>query len=212
MKKHFFTGLVALLPIALTVIIIIWLFNFFTTPFAGLTESLVLSYEQDLKLSPEHHHTLVLFLSRLLALIFLIALIFFLGFFGQKFLMKLLLNSSQLLLSKIPLVRTIFNMINDITKALLSENAKTFEQTVLLPFPQKDYHSLGFITKEAPPILKKSHPKIEVAVFIPTAPHPISGFLLLVPRHETTPVDLSTEEAFKFLISCGTLHPTSSKQ
>ncbi|MEN9344426.1 MAG: hypothetical protein RLZZ453_1213 [Chlamydiota bacterium] len=211
MKKYFFTGLAALLPIALTCVIAIWLFNLFTDPLAGLTESFVVSYEEYLHLSPEKHHVLVVFISRLLALVVLVVLIFLLGLFGHKFLMKFLLRASQTILGKIPLVRTIFNITNDISKALFSDSANAFQSTVLLAFPQKDSHALGFITKEAPDVLKKSHPNIEVIVFVPTAPHPISGFLLFMKREDAQKVDISPEEAFKFLISCGTVDLSKNK-
>lgn len=207
MKKYFFTGFIALLPLALTLIIANWLFNLFTAPLAGIMESVIIAYEDKLHLSPEHHADLVLFLSRVLAFILLMLSIFILGVCGQKFLIKALLKIPETLFSRIPLVRTIFKLSYDITKAVFSEDKKTFQETVLVPFPHSDALAMGFITSETPRVFKEGMPVTDFVVFVPTAPHPMSGFMLFTPKSHITKVDVSVEDAFKFLISCGTLHP-----
>ena len=85
MKKSFFTGFITLLPLVLTLMIITWVFDFLTTPFIGLTEKIVLIYQQKTGFEAASHQSLILFTSRVLALIFLIVLIFILGFLGRKF-------------------------------------------------------------------------------------------------------------------------------
>jgi uncharacterized membrane protein len=207
MKKYFLTGFVTLLPLALTLIIANWLFNLFATPLAGIAESLILTYEKQLGLSLEHRETLALFLSRVLALILLLLLILFLGFCGQKFLANIFLKIPEKVFSRIPFIRTIFRLSNEITKAFFSGNEKTFRETVLLPFPHDNALTLGFVTRETPPLLKVSKIETDFAVFVPTAPHPISGYVLLVPKKILHHVDVSVEDAFKFLISCGVAHP-----
>lgn len=210
MKKYFFTGFVALLPIALTFLIASWLFNLFAAPLAGLTETIILSYEKNLGLSLANHDKFVLFLSRVLALILLLVLILFIGFCGQRFLSNVFLKLPERLFSHIPLVRTIFRLSHDITKAVFSENKKTFQETVLIPFPHHEALAIGFVTGETPSIFKNSQVHTDIAVFVPTAPHPMSGFVLLTPKKITLPVNVSVEDAFKFLISCGVIHPHES--
>jgi uncharacterized membrane protein len=208
MKKYFFTGFITLLPIAFTVIIASWLFNLFAAPLAGITEAIIHSYEKNLGLSLSNHDTLVLFLSRVLAFILLLLLILFLGFCGQRFLINVFLKTPERLFAHIPFVRTIFRLSKDITKAVFSENKKTFKETVLVPFPHHEALAIGFVTGETPALFnKEGHLQTDLAVFVPTAPHPMSGFVLLTPKKITLPVDVSVEDAFKFLISCGTLHP-----
>jgi uncharacterized membrane protein len=210
-KKYFFTGFITLLPIALTLIIISWLFKLFTAPLAGITETIIFAYEKKLGLSLVNHETLVLFLSRVFAFVLLLLFILFLGFCGQKFLIKVLLKIPERLFTQIPLVRTIYRLSHDITKAVFSENKKTFKKTVLLPFPHQDVLAVGFVTGETPPICnQKDIPHTDLAVFVPTAPHPMSGFVLLTPKNIVLPVDVSVEDAFKFLISCGVIHPGES--
>lgn len=207
MKKYFFTGFITLLPIALTLLIVNWLFNLFSAPLAGVTEMIILAYEKQLGLSMEHHDTLVLFLSRVFALILLLILILFLGFCGQKFLINIFLKIPERLFAHIPLVRTIYRLSQDITKAMFQENKKTFKETVLLPFPHHEALAIGFVTGETPEIFKGNKLHTDLAVFVPTAPHPMSGFVLLTPKKIVLPVDVPVEDAFKFLISCGVIHP-----
>ena len=210
MRKYFFTGFVALLPLALTFIVARWLFNLFAAPLTGVTEAIIRSYEKTLGLSLSHHSTLVFFISQVLALILLLALIFFLGFCGQKFLIKTFQNIPERLFARIPLVRTIFRVSRDVTKAVFTENKKTFKETVLVPFPHNDALTVGFVTGETPEILKKGLPPADLVVFVPTAPQPTSGYVLFIPKKLVRSVDVSVEDAFKFLISCGVVHPHES--
>src|SRR4029078_1274286 len=117
MRKYFFTGFITLLPIALTIIIVKWLFDLFTAPLAGVTEWFILKYESSLGLSKANHDTLVLLLSRVFAFVFLVLLIFFLGVCGQKFLSKYCVRFTDRIFSRIPIVRTIYRLSHDITKA-----------------------------------------------------------------------------------------------
>src|SRR5712672_3174159 len=164
MKKYFFTGFATLLPIALTFIIVSWLFNLFTAPLAGITEAIILAYEKNLGLSLANHDTLVLFLSRVFAFILLFVLILFLGFCGQKFLINVFFKIPERLFGHIPIVGTVFRLSKDITKAVFSENKKTFKETVLLPFPHHDALAVGFVTGETPPIFnQKDKPHTDLA-------------------------------------------------
>jgi uncharacterized membrane protein len=201
MKKYFLTGFISLLPIALTLLIVRWLFELFTAPLAGIMEWWLLKYEL------RHHDTLVFFLSRILAFIFLVVLIFLLGFCGQKFLTKYFGQFTHRLLSRIPIIGFIYRLSYDVTKAIFSNTKKTFKQTVLLPFPHQDALAIGFITGDVPLQFQQETPLTQLAVFMPTAPHPMSGFVLLMPKNLVRPVDVSVEDAFKFLISAGVLHP-----
>lgn len=208
MKKYFFTGFVTLLPLALTFMVARWLFNLFAAPLAGLTEAVILSYEKNLGLSLEHHDKLVFFLSQVFAFILLFLAILFLGFCGQKFLINVFLKIPERLFSRIPLVRTIFRLSNEITKAVFTENKKTFKETVLIPFPHDEAYAVGFVTGDTPEVLKGGNlPLTDFAIFVPTAPHPMSGYVLLAPKKIVRHVDVSVEDAFKFLISCGVIHP-----
>jgi len=130
-----------------------------------------------------------------------------LGFFGRKFFFKLFLRLMDKLFLRIPIIKTIYHLINEITKSVFSQDKKTFKQTVLLPFPNDNSHAIGFVTGPVPEAFKKASPTSDLSVFVPTSPQPISGFLLITPKQFAYPVDVSIEDAFKFLLSCGVMHP-----
>ncbi|MBI2812245.1 MAG: DUF502 domain-containing protein [Candidatus Melainabacteria bacterium] len=207
MKKYFFTGFITLLPIALTIMIALWLLNMFTAPLAGITEYVILTYEKQLGLSLQHHDTLVLILSRSLAFVVLIVMIFLLGLCGRWFLTNIFSKLFDRLFSHIPMMGPIYRMSKDVTKAMFTEDKKTFKETVLVPFPHDQALAIGFMTSETPEIFKNSQHPTDLAIFVPTSPHPMSGFVLLTPRKMVIPVDVPVEDAFKFIISCGVIHP-----
>jgi len=212
MKKYFWTGLVILLPISLTLFIIFYLFDLFTAPFYKLIETLVLKYEATHQLQLLYHENLVIFLSRLIVLVLLVLLIFALGFLGQRYFFKQFLKFFNQIVLRIPFLGAIYRLTKDVTKAFFKADDKTFKQTVLVPFPTSDSKALGFITGNVPEPFKALAPEVDLSVFVPTAPHPISGFMLLVPKHLVSNLDISVEEGFKFLLSCGVIHPGQNPQ
>jgi uncharacterized membrane protein len=206
MKKHLLTGLIILLPVALTLMIIIFLFDFFTEPFVTIVGPLVdlLQEEAGVHL-PEG---LTLFISRLLSLIFLCFFILLLGFVTQLFLVKMVMNWGNLILFRIPFIKTVYKVSRDIFAALFSaDGKKAFKRPVMIPFPSKPNYCLGF---EAGEVAQECQEKIKIpltSVFVPTAPHPISGFLFLVPESDVKRIDMTNEEVVKFLVSCGMILP-----
>jgi uncharacterized membrane protein len=207
MKKYLFAGFITLLPIALTIMIMVWLFNLLTTPFVGLVEGIVLAYEKKWGLSLANHDALVLFTSQIVVLVLLFFLILFLGLLGRKVFFNLFLRLTDRLFLHIPIVKTIYRLTGDITKMMFSQGKKTFQQTVLIPFPNENTHAVGFITGQVPEAFKKFSQTSDLSVFVPTSPQPVSGFVLLTPKKYVHAVDVSVEDAFKFLVSCGVIHP-----
>ena len=208
MKKYFLTGLIILLPVALTLMIIGFLFDFFTGPFVTPVSLLLAWFERKL-----HFHipsALILHFSRLLALILLFFFILLLGAIARWFFIKHILNGAELLFSRIPLIKTVYKITRDIFNALFSNDGKkAFKRPVIVPFPFLPSYCLGF---EAGEVAREIQGKIKeplVSVFVPTAPHPISGFLFLVEKEKQKGIQMNNEEALKFLVSCGMIHPSS---
>lgn len=207
MKKSFSTGLIILLPFALTLWVFNYLLDLFTNPLFHLIETVLLFYEKQQGFGLLHHETLVRFFSRIAALVLTFFFIVGLGFFARKFFFDVSFKLFQRLMVHIPLVGTIYRLSKDITKAMLSSD-KSFKETVLTPFPSTEAYSVGFVTGDVPSHLKTLIPHVDVTVFVPTAPHPISGYVLFCPRGSLQKVDISIEETFKFLISCGVVNPS----
>ena len=196
MKKNLLTGLAILLPVALTLWILSFLINLLTAPFLGLVESF-LPHTEGLT-----SHSLIIFASKILILLFLAALTLLIGFLGQHFLVRSFLQFSDYLLHRIPLVNKIYKGAQDIVKTLFSEDKTNFSQVVLVPFPRANTRSLGFLTKpDQTAYLEKN----KVSIFVPGTPNPTMGFMLLFDRDQVTPVDMTVEEALKFIISCGVM-------
>jgi uncharacterized membrane protein len=173
MRKHLLAGLILLLPLVLTLMIISFLFNFFTTPIAPLVSRLV----TELSLPEWMAH----FLSRLLSLIVLVLFILCLGFVARHFLFKNAMRLGNRLMLRIPFVKSVYKVSREVVSALFSsEEKKAFQQAVLMPFPHSPHFSMGFSAGPAAEECQQKTGKPLIAVFAPTAPHPISGFLFLV--------------------------------
>lgn len=212
MKKYFITGLIILLPIALTLVIAIWLFDLLTDPFVGIVEHIIISYEKQRGIDIRNHATLVLVISRITVVIFLCVFIFILGFFGQRLFIHSLIRWSQGLFARIPIIKTIYTISHDVTKSVFTEGKTTFKKTVLIPFPKPETHALGLVTGEPPPAVKQAlGNKGELAIFVPTSPHPISGYILISSPKELLDVAMSSEDVFRYLISCGLAYPEQKK-
>lgn len=208
MKKHMITGLVILLPVALTLMIIIFLFDLFTEPFFQVVGPLVEFIR--LKLDISLPQGIILFFSRLLSLIFLCIFIFLLGLFTQVFLVKTLIKWGNYIILQIPFIKTVYQVSTDIFAAIFSSDGKkAFKNPVMIPFPCKPNQSLGFEAGELTQEIKNKIQKPVVSVFVPTAPHPISGFLFFIPEEDVLKIDMTNEEVVKFLVSCGMIQPES---
>jgi len=214
MKKYFVTGIIILLPIALTIVIAVWLFDLLTDPFVGIVEKIIMSFEARSGIDLRHHETLVLIFSRIIVAIFLFILVFVLGFFGRMFFMHEIIKWSQILFKKIPFIKTIYTISHDVTKSIFTEGKTTFQKTVLIPFPRQDTRTLGLVTGEPPPALKKAiaSSDLDVVVFVPTSPHPVSGYVVITSHKELVDVEMSTEDTFRYLISCGLALPKEDEK
>jgi uncharacterized membrane protein len=205
MKKHFLTGLVILLPFVVSVLIFAWIIEFLTAPFMHVTESILFH------LGWEGGPLLTVFLSRAMAIISLISITFLVGYFGSKLIIASFLHKIHSLFSRIPGLRTIYKFSKEIASKVFDAKAPTFDGSVLIPFPHAKAHALGLYTNKIPQAVKDVNDKLEITVFVPTAPHPISGFIVLCEKKDVQFLDLKTEEVFKFQISCGVLSDTKGK-
>ena len=121
-----------------------------------------------------------------------------LSFLGKKF-FELFNN----ILRKIPILRTIYSAIGQMTETFTKSNGKQ-KSVVLLEYPRKGIWAVGFATKENEGIIKNKVGEDIINVFVPTTPNPTSGFLLMVPKKELIFLDVSFEQASKFIVSAGT--------
>ncbi len=208
MKKSFITGLVIWLPLALTVMLVIFIVNFMTTPFMGFTQEVLkatgllengfffLSREQLLRYG-----------SQFLILSLLFGFTIFLGFFARWFFFHSLINFGNRILHKIPFVNKIYKTSQDVIQTVFQSQSEAFQQVVVVPFPNPTTLSLGLVTREAPPVCSKAVNEQLISVFVPTTPNPTSGYLLMLKQKDIIYLDMPIEDAIKFIISVGVIHP-----
>jgi uncharacterized membrane protein len=211
MKKHFLTGIVILMPIALTIMIILFLVDFFTTPFVSIVSSLINELETALHF--EIPKNLAVATTRILALILLFLFILLLGALAQGLIIKKLFTWGDQIISRIPFIKTVYKVSRDIFSALFSNDSKkAFKHSVIVPFPFTPSYSLGLQAGEVAEEIQSKIKEPLTSVFMPTAPHPISGFLFFVPKKDAHKIAMTTEESIKFLVSCGIIGAKDSKE
>jgi uncharacterized membrane protein len=200
LKKYLITGLVILLPLALTLVILFFLVDFFTSPFVHFVREHVF---ENVALPDQ----VIVFISRILALILLCIFIFILGVVARWYLIKNIISLTSSLLSRIPLIKSVYKVSKEVFSALFSlDGKKAFKYPVLIPFPRKPTYSIGFQAGEVADEIKETIKTPLVSVFAPTAPHPITGFLFLIPEKDAHKIDMTNEDAVKYLVSCGLIH------
>lgn len=209
MKKYLITGLVILLPIALTILVLAFLIDILTIPFVGMVHA-VLSFLGSNLLYLQHHATILLLISRLIVLVFLFFIILILGYLGNKLFFKFLINTFHKIMMKIPFIKKIYKIVRDMTKTFFSEKGKVFEGAVIVNFPFSHSYMMGFQSNDVPQEVKNKAPSLQnggKSIFLPTALHPTSGFLVMMSPEKIHKTDLTTEDVLKFLISVGLFAP-----
>ncbi len=130
-------------------------------------------------------------------------IITFIGWLSLSFLGKKFFELFNNILKKIPILRTIYSAIGQMTESFTKKDNKQ-KSVVLLEYPRKGVWAVGFATKENEGLIKEKIKEDLINVFVPTTPNPTSGFLLLVPKKDLIFLDISFEQASKFIVSAGT--------
>ena len=193
-KRYFFTGLLIVLPILITVYLFISLFSFFDNILGRYISRLTLA--------------ILGYKIPGLGLVVFAAIIFFTGFFATNFIGRKLFRYLESFWFKFPIVKKVYPAAKQITHFLFGEKLQErFQKVALAHFPSKDSYSLCFITNETTESIKAKTGKDLMNVLIPTVPNPITGFLLFIPREDLIFLDMSIEEAVKIVVSGGVLDP-----
>ena len=190
LRNNFIAGVVVLIPIGITV---------YLTIFITKISSKILPKE----LNPNHY---LLYDIPGVEIIISIILITFIGWLSLSFIGKKMLDLFNNILKRIPILRTIYSAIVQMTETF-TKTEKGKKNVVLVEYPRKGSWAVGFATKENSGEISKKTKKDLVNVFVPTTPNPTSGFLLMFPKEEVIYLDLTFEEASKFIVSAGTSNP-----
>ena len=190
LRNYFFTGVIVLVPIGFT----LYLSKFLI----GVSKNLVPS-----GLNP---NTYLPYPVPGIEIILTVIFITFVGGLSLSFLGKKFLQVIDDLFKRIPILRTIYSAIGQMTDSFRNQEGNK-KSVVLLEYPRKGSWAVGFATKENTGEIKSKTKTNLVNVFVPTTPNPTSGFLLMIPKEDLIYLDMTFEEASKFIVSAGTSKP-----
>ena len=189
-RNYFITGVFVLIPIGITV---------YLTLFIVKISSKILPKE----LNPDYY---LPFNIPGLEILISILLITFIGWLSLTFLGKRLIVFIESILNRIPILRTIYSSAGQLIENF-SQDKKNKKSVVLVQYPRQGIWAVGFATKENTGKIKEAIGEETINVFVPTTPNPTSGFLLMFPKKEVIFLDISFEQASKFIVSAGSTNP-----
>ena len=187
LRNYFITGAIVLIPIGITVYLTLFIVKI-SSSFLPKT------------IYPNNYLPIDILGIEILITIIIITLI---GWLSLSFLGRKFLEFFNNILKKIPILRTIYSAVGQLTESFTqSEGAK--KSVVIIEYPRKGLWVVGFATKENKGEISKKTNEVLVNVFVPTTPNPTSGFLLMVPKKDLIYLDMSFEDASRFIVSAGT--------
>ena len=192
LRNYFLAGIVVLVPIGFTLYLTIFLIKI---------SSKLLPNE----INPNNY---LPFSIPGLEILLSVIIIIIVGGISLSFFGKRIVSIINEIFKKIPILRTIYSAIGQMTQSFTS-TGKDKKSVVLVEYPKKGSWAVGFATKENDGEISKKVNKQMINVFVPTTPNPTSGFLLMYPKDEVIYLDMSFEEASKFIVSAGTSDPSN---
>jgi uncharacterized membrane protein len=187
LRNYFITGAIVLIPIGITVYLTLFIVKI-SSGFLPKT------------INPNNYLPIDILGIEILITIIIITLI---GWLSLSFLGRKFLEFFNNILKKIPILRTIYSAVGQLTESFTqSEGSK--KSVVIIEYPRKGLWVVGFATKENKGEISKKTNEVLVNVFVPTTPNPTSGFLLMVPKKDLIYLDMSFEDASRFIVSAGT--------
>jgi uncharacterized membrane protein len=194
MKRYLVAGLLVWVPLGIT----IWVLHF-----------LVTTLDQTLFLLPERIQPDALLgfhvpgLGVLVSfLILLVTGVIAANFFGAR-----LIRLWESLLGRIPVVKSIYSSVKQVSDTLLSDSGNAFRKALLVQFPHQDSWSIAFLTGTPAPVVSQYFNEEHVSVYVPTTPNPTSGYFVIVPKSKVRELDMTVDEALKYVISMGVVAP-----
>ena len=130
-----------------------------------------------------------------------------LGVIARWFFFKALLNLSDKILHRIPLVNKVYKTTQEIIKTIFVTDKSAFKQVVMVPFPKPGTYVMGLVSRESPKICSDQAGSELFSVLVPTTPNPTTGFLLMYKKEDMIFLDLKPEHAIKYIVSCGVITP-----
>ena len=199
MKRYFITGLLIWVPLVVTLWVLDFLFS---------------TMDQSLRLLPPEWRPEALFGYHIpgLGAIVTLLVVFLTGLFTANILGQRLVKFWEWLLSRIPVVKTIYSSVKQVSDTLLSGQGQAFRKALLVQYPREGSWIIAFQTGRPGGDVTNYLKGEYVSVYVPTTPNPTSGFFLMVPKNDVIELDMSVDEALKYIISMGVAAPLNHKK
>ncbi len=206
-KNTFLTGLLTVVPLALTLIVSVWLFNQLTDLIPLLLRQIPSDAVEGLLENPAF-----VFAVRVIGLGLIVLGIYFVGLITKGVVVRELLAALERLVERVPMVGTLYSTIKQMGYAIFRGGGTgVFQEVVLIEYPRTGCYVIGFLTADAAGELNARTGLDLVSVFVPTTPNPTSGFLLMLPRADVTVLDMTVVDGMRLVISGGAVRPPAWK-
>ena len=202
MKKYLLAGLLTWLPLAITVWVLSWVLGAMDGMFAS-----ALSVTQ--AILPHSAHAWLEALRKVpgLGVVVMVLLLLATGVFVTNIFGQWWLRQWDAIMNRIPIVKSIYSSVKQVSDTLLSSNGNAFREAVRVQYPHAGSWTIGFVTGTPHGEVADQLPGEHVGLYVPTTPNPTSGFFLLMPRSAIRPLGMSVDEALKYIISMGVVAP-----
>jgi uncharacterized membrane protein len=201
-KRYLVAGILAWLPLAVTLAVLVWLLGAIDGLFSTLLNAAqaVLPATQTAWLESLRH-------VPGLSVIVLAALLVLTGVLVTNIFGQWLLHRWDTLLQRIPIVKSIYSSVKQVSDTLFSTSGNAFREAVLVQYPRPGSWTIAFVTGRPSGEVAAHLPGEHLSVYVPTTPNPTSGFFLMMPRSEMRALGMSVDEALKYIISMGVVAP-----
>ena len=194
MKKHLITGLLIWVPLVITV----WVLSF-----------LVGTLDQTLLLLPDNWHPRAWLGFNIpgLGVLLTLAVVLLTGMLGANIIGQRLVTTWESLLSRIPVVKSLYSSVKQVSDTLFSSSGQAFRKALLVQYPRQGSWTIAFLTGRPGGDVVNYLTGEYVSVYVPTTPNPTSGFFLMMPKADVIELDMNVDEALKYIISMGVVPP-----
>lgn len=195
LKRSFLAGLLVLVPLGMTIVVVRWII--------GLMDGLLMRF------LPERFWPEAVFGFPVpgLGVVATLLLILLVGILATNYFGRSVLGFSERVMGQIPLVKGIYGLFKQVADTVLNSERQGFRKVVLIEYPRKGIWSVGFVTGVSQGEVQTLTDRRMINVFVPTTPNPTSGYYILVPEEDARVMNMTTEEAFKLIISGGMVTP-----
>ena len=198
LKKYFITGLLIWIPLAITFMVLAWI--------VGTLDAILLW------LPTEHQPSRYIgFNIPGVGVVASLLIIFFTGLIAANVLGQKLVRLWEALLARIPVVKSIYYSVKQVSDTLFSSSGQAFRKALLVQYPREGAWTIAFLTGQPGGDAANHLHGDYVSVYVPTTPNPTSGFFLMMPREDVIELDMSVDEALKYIISMGVVAPPLRK-